>query len=207
LYNIVCYGDSNTWGYMPDGTGRFDWQTRWPGVLQRTLGDHFKIVEEGLNGRTTCFDDPVQPHRNGLAYLPVTLLSHKPIDVLVIMLGTNDLKSVYNASPYNIAKGANALIQEAKRAEPHITHILLISPPVVLEIDDPDIKHGMQDSAQKSSELAQHYDHFAKIENVHFLDAANIIESSPVDGVHLDKDSHTNLGVAVANVLRNIFDY
>ena len=91
MRTILCFGDSNTWGDPPGGNGRFAWHERWTGILQSSLGDGFRVIEEGLCGRTTCFDDPFSPNRNGLAYLTVALETHCPLDLLIIMLGTNDL--------------------------------------------------------------------------------------------------------------------
>ena len=111
---ILCYGDSNTWGCIPlqgpEPAGRFPPETRWPGVLRRELGDGHWVVEEGLSGRTTVWDDPLEPHRNGRTLLPPTLLTHQPLDLVIVMLGTNDLKHRLNASAAEIATGAGMLV-------------------------------------------------------------------------------------------------
>ena len=117
---IVCYGDSNTWGAVPMPgrmlPERFAPQERWPGVLRETLGAGFTVIEEGLNGRTTCLDDPIEGlHKNGLKHLPVILESHAPIDLLIVMLGTNDLKYRLSMSPDDIADGAGLLVDLAKK--------------------------------------------------------------------------------------------
>ena len=106
MKTIVCFGDSNTYGRDPVTRGRLDKKTRWPGVLQNTLGEEYEVIEEGLNGRTTVWDDPVRggPKRNGSLYLLPCLESHTPIDLLVIMLGTNDLKARFSVTPYDIAE-------------------------------------------------------------------------------------------------------
>ena len=113
MKNILCYGDSNTWGCIPfEGAGparRFPPDMRWPGVLQRELGDGYWVVEAGLNARTTVWDDPLEPHRNGRELLLPTLLTHQPLDLVIIMLGTNDLKHRINASAAEIAEGAGML--------------------------------------------------------------------------------------------------
>ena len=114
MKSILCYGDSNTWGCIPlpglDPASRFPPATRWPGVLRRELGDGYWIVEAGLNGRTTVWDDPLEPHRNGRKLLLPTLLTHQPLDLVIIMLGTNDLKHRLNASAAEIAEGAGMLV-------------------------------------------------------------------------------------------------
>src|SRR5664279_2300710 len=99
---IVAYGDSNTWGYDPAAGARFAPEQRWTGVMATALGAGFKVIEEGLNGRTTVFDAPIEPYRNGLAYLPPCLLSHAPFDLILIALGCNDLKQRFGLSPGDI---------------------------------------------------------------------------------------------------------
>src|SRR5437867_8271019 len=113
MRSVLCYGDSNTWGCVPlDGPEpprRFAPDERWPGVLRRELGDGWWVVEEGLSGRTTVWDDGLEPFRNGRAFLLPTLLSHQPLDVVVVMLGTNDLKRRFGVSAREIAEGAGLL--------------------------------------------------------------------------------------------------
>ena len=131
MYHIVCYGDSNTWGDCPLG-GRWPYEVRWPGVLQALLGKEFLVHEEGINGRTTVFDDPMGgTYRNGLKGLGYVLSTHGPIDVLVFMLGTNDTKENLNASPYAIAKGMETLVTLTEHFEypqqQGVRHILIVS--------------------------------------------------------------------------------
>ena len=101
--NILCFGDSNTWGYKPDKTGRFDENTRWTALLQKKLGPEYHIIEEGLCGRTTVFQDELREGRRGLDLIGVTVEMHNPIDLMIIMLGTNDLKNRFNVHPHDIA--------------------------------------------------------------------------------------------------------
>ena len=111
--NILCFGDSNTYGYKPDGTGRFDTDTRWTSLLQKKLGADHRVIEEGLCGRTTVFQDDLREGRRGLDLIGVTMEMHNPIDLLIVMLGTNDCKARYNASAGTIAKGLAQVIQKA----------------------------------------------------------------------------------------------
>ncbi len=99
MKTILCYGDSNTYGYDPVSGGRFDHNIRWPGVLRNDLGDGWWVIEEGCGGRTTVWEDPIERHKDGSAYLPACLHSHGPLDLIVIMLGTNDLKQARRDSP------------------------------------------------------------------------------------------------------------
>ena len=118
MKTILCYGDSNTWGYNPRTQDRFPIAERWTGVLAHKLGAEFRVVEEGLNGRTTVWDDPIEGYKNGKEYLIPCLESHRPIDLVVIMLGTNDLKKRFSVSAYDIAQSVGVLVeivQEARR--------------------------------------------------------------------------------------------
>jgi len=111
MRRILCYGDSNTWGCIPISAARYGEDIRWPGVLAGLLGAEYRIIEEGLNGRTTVFDDPLQEGRNGKTYLLPCLLSHRPLDVVVLMLGTNDMKQRYGLPAEDIARGAGVLAE------------------------------------------------------------------------------------------------
>ena len=111
---ILCFGDSNTFGYIPGRGGRYDRHTRWPGRLQELLGSAYQVIEEGLCGRTTIFDDPLREGRCGIRMLPVVLETHNPIDIIVVMLGTNDCKSIYGATADFIGKGISKLIRQIR---------------------------------------------------------------------------------------------
>ena len=113
--NILCFGDSNTWGYKPDKSGRYDENTRWTGLLQKKLGSGYHIIEEGLCGRTTVFQDELREGRRGLDLIGVTVEMHNPIDLMIIMLGTNDCKTRYRASASVIAKGLDQVIRKARQ--------------------------------------------------------------------------------------------
>ena len=114
MKNILCYGDSNTFGFIPVSGKRYSIDERWTGILQKLLGNEYRIIEEGLNGRTTVFEDPSKAGRNGKAYLEVCLESHKPIDLIIISLGTNDLKTKFSASENVIAQNMRRLILTVK---------------------------------------------------------------------------------------------
>jgi lysophospholipase L1-like esterase len=208
MKTILCFGDSNTWGCVPltefGRTRRFGPGVRWPGVLRRELGDGYVVVEEGLNGRTTVFDDPIEPHRNGRDYLVPCLLTHRPIDLVVLMLGTNDLKHRFGLGPADIAAGAQSLIgligaSDARRDNGPPRTLLVCPPPLgrlTLLADEFD------GSTEKSQRLAQHYDQVAAAAGCAFLDAGTLIRSSDVDGIHLDAEEHQKLAVAVAERVR-----
>ena len=212
MKTILCYGDSNTWGSVPLTTmayiPRFDIHTRWPGVLRDSLGEGFWINEEGLGGRTTVWDDPLSPNRNGYTYLLPCLETHQPIDLVVLMLGTNDLKHRFGKSAYDIARGAGFLVDSIRVTPtgPNGTapQVLLVCPPPTSATIPKLFVHDFEGGYEKSLELAPHYQEVAEYYGVYFLNAGDIIESSPVDGIHFDADQHRKLGEAVAARVRNI---
>jgi lysophospholipase L1-like esterase len=209
--SVLCYGDSNTWGTAtvarPDG--RYAPDERWPGVLRTKLGAAWLVIEEGLPGRTTVNDDPVEgDEKNGRTYLGPCLNSHKPLDVVVIMLGTNDLKARFNKSAWEIAAGVGRLV-DLVRSTPNIgrggrpPRILLICPPPTRD-SLPGYADMFAGAPPKSREMAARYRRVAKVAGAQFLDAGTVVQSSTVDGFHLDPEAHLALGVAVASILEEI---
>ena len=208
MRTVLCYGDSNTWGSDPETGDRFAPDVRWPGVLARGLGEGFRVIEEGLPGRTTVRDDPIEgAHKNGRTYLRACLESHKPIDLVALMLGTNDLKERFGASASDIAQGAASLAEEILRSgcgpAGGAPAVLLISPPPVGRLTEMAEMFG--GSAEKSARFAGHYRHFAGQSGCEFLDAGAVIASSDLDGIHFEADEHRKLGEAVAARIGEIF--
>lgn len=206
MRTILCFGDSNTWGFIP-GTPmhRYPPDTRWPGVLAAALGDKAHVIEEALCGRTTSFDDPCWDDRNGRKQLPFLLESHMPIDLVIIMLGTNDLKHYLDLSPTDIAIGAEALIKlvlaSTSGPEERAPEILLIAPPAISETMNP-FGHKFDGAISKSHEFGRTFGEIAKEHNVGFFDASTVVTVPDTDGVHMDRDGHKALGDALANILR-----
>jgi lysophospholipase L1-like esterase len=203
---ILCYGDSNTWGYNPVNQGRFSIHERWTGILGDILGADYRVIEEGLNGRTTVWDDPIEEFRNGKDYLLPCLYSHKPIDLVVLMLGTNDLKKRFSASALDIANGIGVLVEVIQRSgsglDSHAPKILLIAPPVVGKLSG--YSEMFEDAVEKSSKFGEYYRQVADLYDCEFLDASRVIRSGDLDGVHLEVDQHQKLGQAVADRVLNI---
>lgn len=219
MRTIVCYGDSNTWGFIPlteegdpEAPARFPYDVRWTGVLARLLGDEYRVLEEGLNGRTTAFNDVLGKYRNGAKYLGVCLATAKPLDLLVIMLGSNDTKNYMHVSPSGIGRGAEKLIRIARasgcgpnEAPPKI---LLVSPARLrdeiqtsvmrLEFD--------QGSIQKSYELAEVFFDTARRHDCYYMNAAVYTEAGKADGLHLDAKNHRKLAAALCTKITEIFD-
>ena len=204
MKQILCYGDSNTWGCIPivgDEEGRrFPPDKRWPGVLRRDLGDDYWVAEAGLSGRTTVYDDPLEPHRNGRKLLLPTLLTNKPVDLVIVMLGTNDLKRRFGASAREIAEGAGRLADVIAYSgcgpNGSAPATLLVCPAPVARLDR--YEDEFEGAPAKSAELAQHVARVAESHSCAFLDAGTVISSSDVDGIHLDEPAHAALGSAVA---------
>ena len=208
MKSILCYGDYNTWGCIPlrglESSGRYPPATRWPGVLRRELGEDCWVVEAGLNGRTTVWDDALQPHRNGHRLLPPTLLTHEPLDLVIIMLGTNDLKRRMGGSAREIAEGAGTLVDLVAGSgcgpQGSAPQTLLICPPPVGHLDA--LADEFEGATEKSRQLAGHFEAIAAAHSCAFLDAGAVITSSDADGIHLEEPEHERLGIAVAEHVR-----
>ncbi len=207
MKTILCYGDSNTWGFNPATGMRYPRSERWTGVLAQELGEEYYVVEEGLNGRTTVWDDPIEGYKNGKEYLIPCLESHYPIDLVAILLGTNDLKMRFSVSAYDIAASAGVLVDIVQKSatgpNDGAPQVLLMSPPVVGTLGD--YAEMFQDAQTKSGKFAKYYQQVADEYRCHFLDAATIVVSSNLDGIHWEASEHRKLGHAVAARVREIF--
>jgi lysophospholipase L1-like esterase len=212
MKRVLCFGDSNTYGYNFD-TGRFDDETRWTKRLASHLGDGFVVIEEGLNGRTFIHDDPTEGgHKNGMQYLPPCLMSHNPLDLVVIMLGTNDTKERFGMNAFTIAQCAQQMVgltrQYAVDGAGKPSKILLVSP--ILIADDVD-KRMFGDcfgpkSAAISRGFAREYHRVAMLTGCEFLDAAKVAEPWPQDAIHITREGQETFAVAMESKIRSIFE-
>lgn len=191
---VLCYGDSNTWGRDPHGSGiRYPVNVRWTGLLQSKLGNGYWIIEEGLGGRTTVIDDPKREGRNGKTYLMPCLETHNPLDIIILMLGTNDFKERLNQTAEEIGRNIEELIKvitsftAEKNSKP--LQLILLSPPYVDE-SVTGVKDNYLGAEKKSKKLAYFYEKVAKAYNCEFLDIARFIKPSKIDGYHLEPESH-----------------
>jgi lysophospholipase L1-like esterase len=206
---LLCFGDSNTHGSIPmlhrDDSRRFGPDERWPGVLRRELGPGWTVIEEGLPGRTTLHDDPIEGvYKNGLWYLRACLESHRPIDLMTLMLGTNDLKSRFAVQPLDIAESVGILLDTIAKSQAgpngNAPRVLLIAPPPLAKLTFLcDMFFG---GTEKSQRLGAAYRPQAEKYGAAFLDAGTVIRTSDIDGVHFDASEHTKLGKAVAAAIR-----
>jgi lysophospholipase L1-like esterase len=205
---VVCYGDSNTHGAGPVTPPRYPRDVRWTGVLAAELADVAHVVEEGLNGRTTVWDDPYTDGRNGKAYLLPCLRSHQPVDVLVLMLGTNDLKSIFGREAHEIAAGAGALVDLALKSatgpDGGPPKVLLVAPPRLGPASDLFDAWGFGAARATSERLPAAYRQVAEMKGVAFLDASALVAGDPADGVHLSAADHLVLGRAMARAVRDL---
>ena len=203
MKQILCFGDSNTYGLIPDTKGRYDWEIRWTGRIGEKLKEaEYRIIEEGLCGRTTIFDDSLRPGRRGTELLPVILESHQPIEVVILMLGTNDCKALYNATAEIIGLGIERLLDQIEKGAPG-AKVLLVSPihlgeRVWEEGYDPEFNEV---SIQTSKNLEQVYRKIAHKRNISFLSASAYAKPSENDREHLDEEGHEKLADAIWNKL------
>jgi lysophospholipase L1-like esterase len=213
LTAVLCYGDSNTWGYEASTQERLGRWNRWPGVLQRELGDDVHVIEEGQNGRTTVFDIPFEANRNGLTFLPVALQTHAPLDAVVIDLATNDL-FLPGVNAYHAAHGAMKLAEVALTSElgpeGRAPAVLVVVPPPFAQLGAWDLNES-PDAGRESERLSQAF-RAAAVQyaedgfDIPLLDLREHVSSSPVDGIHFEADGHRAIGLAVAGRMRELLE-
>ena len=203
MKQLLCFGDSNTWGLIPKTNERYSWGERWTSILQEKLHDkNVRVLEEGLCGRTTVFDDAYRKNRNGLKSLPEILETSYPIDAAVIMLGTNDCKAYYKSNSYNIAKGLGLCIDELlKYISPE--KVLIVSPiflgdTVWKEEFDPEFDAHSVDIAKG---LFHEYKKVAQTKGTNIISASDFAKPSNVDQEHLTKEGHQLLARAIYNAV------
>lgn len=207
MKQVLCFGDSNTWGYNGATKGRYAWEDRWTGILQDRLADRkVHIIEEGLVGRTCVFDDALRPGRRGSDILPILLETHTP-DVIILMLGTNDCKATYNASAQVIGRGIEFLLQQIRDKAPH-AKVLLLSPihlgdTVWKEEYDPEFNPS---SVSVSHQLKEVYRTIAQSQTDGFLAASDYADPGSDDQEHLSVAGHHQLADAIYGALLPLLD-
>jgi lysophospholipase L1-like esterase len=213
-HTILCYGDSNTWGQKPDKSGRYPANIRWTGRMQEQLGDQYYVIEEGIGSRTTDLEYAKKPGRNGKTYLRPCLESHNPIDLVVLMLGTNDLKIEFDRSPQVIADaigGLVALIREVAVNRVGKEPKVLVVSPVFIDDEAPDFAEfygGVSynsDSATKSHELGEAISVVAEKIDCEFFDASRVARPG-TDGIHFSEAAHVGLAEALEKQVKIILD-
>lgn len=210
MRTILCYGDSNTFGYMPFTGARYRTDERWPCLLDKKLGEGYRVIEEGCSGRTTVRDDPNEPWKNGRTYLKACLHTHKPLDIVILMLGSNDLKTCFHASPQQIAEDAGSLVRTIQEflmeKQGSAPQIILVSPPAIGEDIQRSPFYGGDDgydeeSLEKSKAFPPYYRQTAEKYGCAFVDAARYVTASPEDQLHLTAAGHAALSEALCDAV------
>ena len=213
MKHILCFGDSNTYGLKPEWVmgdfGRHDENTRWPGKMRNLLGDEYRVIEEGQCGRTTVFEDPTFPMKSGINYLRPCIESHTPLDLIIIMLGTNDTKGMFNASAAEISAGLGRLITTAKDPSVYMggpVPQVLVAVPVPLGEVATTLPDGIttMEMVEKSRALAARYENTAKMHGCEFIDLGKVAETAPFEGVHITAEGHAKIAEAMAAKVREI---
>ncbi len=208
---IVCFGDSNTYGYIPVTALRFPPDVRWTGVLAKELGEDYEIGEEGMCGRTIAIHDPGDVNNVcGMDLLEESLSRHQPVDLVTIMLGTNDVKQRFHASAEQIGKSLEEMIEAAKNLpiwrEESEPKILVIAPPTVRDT----YKNGAfsesmgPDCLKKFADIPRIYAETAQRQGCSFFDAGKVVQGCDEDGIHITAESHIRLGKALVPVIRTL---
>lgn len=203
---VLCFGTSNTWGSNPADRSRHPADVRWPGVMTAALNGRIEIIEEGLRGRMIAFEDEASPGRRALDYMRPCLMSHQPLDVLIIELGTNDIKKRFGATPQSIAQSMEALIGVARDVpmtspDDRKFEIVIVAPPGLGTLKPPFAADFPDDAPAKAAALATEYKALANRTGCHFFDAGAIVTAPDTDGLHLQAAQHKTFGTALARFL------
>lgn len=209
MKSILAFGNSLTWGFRAGEWTRHRFEDRWPNALADGLGGKARVIEEGMNGRTTVFPDPTElAERNGAVALPMLLTTHQPLDLVIIMLGTNDIKYANRCRAFDAAMGMTRLVEIVKKfsflPEYAAPQILLMSPPALCKTQDEWFNDLWGHAIAESKLFARHYAKVAKDTDVHFFDAGSVAKTDPTDGGHLDAENTRAIGTALVPVVKNI---
>jgi lysophospholipase L1-like esterase len=211
MKSILCFGDSLTWGFVAGTWERHAFEDRWPNALGAGLKGKARIIEEGMNGRTTVFPDPtVGEERNGAVGLPIALTTHQPLDLVIVMLGTNDIKFANRCRAFDAAMGMARLVEIVQRypwiktASP--PQILIMSPPALCKANDEWFNDLWGHAIAESKLFAKHYKRVAEEMGVHFFDAGSVARTDPTDGGHLDAANTRAIGEALVSVVAKILN-
>lgn len=206
MKTVLAFGDSLTWGYDPESGRRHLRENRWPMALADALGGRVEVIAEGLNGRTTAFDDHLgDGDRNGARTLPMVLDTHKPVDLVVIMLGTNDLKPSVHGLAFTARQGIEKLVSLVRNHdwsfEMETPGILIVAPPPFCDSANPDYAAMFAGKVSESRMLGSMYADVADDLECGFFDASTVASTSPIDGIHLDAENTRAIGKALAPVV------
>jgi lysophospholipase L1-like esterase len=205
---VLCYGDSNTWGYVPLSGIRLPRMERWPGVLQELLGSSYYVTAEGLNGRSTAWDEPFREGRNGLKSIIPVLESHAPLNLVLLILGTNDLKHHLNVSPHESSRGLSAIVQAIQKScsgpRGNPPKVLLVAPPKFEKLSELMNLH-FEGGVEKSALLSKYYRQICSDLHCDFLDANEVVTVSE-DGIHMESVGHRKLAEMLAPIVKKLLE-
>lgn len=202
---ILCYGDSNTWGAVPITVERYPADIRWPGVLQNTLGNGYEVINEGLCGRTFVAHNPEKPRHTGITHLDSILRSQRPFDLMTIMLGTNDVKTIYNLTAKDIGDHLEQTVEFIKNKLKDfgpLPKVIIICPPAIVVPNTGDLEATMIPGVEISKELPDLFKKIAEKNNFSFINAGDFISLENTDGYHLDTEDHHKLGIKVVEEVK-----
>lgn len=207
MKTILAYGDSLTFGHDAETGGRHAYENRWPTALEQGLMGKARVIAEGLGGRTTVFDDfSAAADRNGARILPTLLDTHKPLDLVILFLGTNDLKPYINGTASGAAMGIKRLVEIVK-THPFGVHptpkVIVVSPPLTVPTAHADLKPMFRLGAEEAPLFAEHYARIARDSGAGFFDAAKVAVATPLDGVHLDAANTRAIGTGLVPLVQS----
>ncbi len=208
MKSILAFGDSLTWGYNASTGMRMAYEDRWPNVLAAGLANKARVIEEGMNGRTTVFDDPTtEENRNGAVGLPIALKSHQPLDLLIIMLGTNDLK---HHRAFDSSMGMERLVNLTRKhnwsGSYTCPQIILVSPTSLVPTQNQWFNNLWGHMIEESKLFAGHYARVAEEMGVHFFDAGSVAKANDIDGGHLDVENTRAIGAGLLQLVKKVLE-
>ena len=212
MKNILCFGDSNTWGYDPSTQRRFSKDIRWTGVLQQLLGSKYNIIEEGLNGRTTNVNEKqdhglgyFRPFRSAMDLLSVLIETNSPLDLIIVMLGTNDLKTNFNQSSEMIAKNMRLVCESIINNDYFQSKSIILVSPSHINEQSPNLLDSFIGSAQASQSFSNSYRKISDDLNLYFVDASESVKTNKIDGLHWDAMQHSDFANSLFNKIKKVF--
>lgn len=207
--NILCFGDSLTWCFNPENWERYPYEVRWTTILQNKLGNEYKILVDGLNGRTTCWNHPYLPHRNGTEQFPISLEVNAPLDLVIVMLGVNDMTKTLKISAQESAVGLIAYLRAVNECgavnDSVIPKMLIIAPPHLGKVNN-FMNMWYLDNIEESKKLAKCIKIFCDEFEIPFLDSNEFVQACDIDGVHISIESNKILGETIADKVLEIMN-
>ena len=212
MKNILCFGDSNTWGYDPSTQTRFSKDIRWTGVLQQLLGSKYNIIEEGLNGRTTNVNEKqdhglgyFRPFRSAMDLLSVLIETNSPLDLIIVMLGTNDLKINFNQSSEMIAKNMRLVCESIINNDYFQSKSIILVSPTHINEESPNLLDSFIGTTQASQSFSNSYRKISDDLNLYFVDASESVKTNKIDGLHWDSKQHSDFANSLFNKIIKVY--